>query len=148
MLFPERFLMFENTENLTGSKAYTISYLWKSYPARILTCGWSQEPGEKAPPVLHVLPPGGSHCWWRRWFPPLSPSINLFWKLWLQLAAAAISLVIFGEPRKSDSCFFNEFLYHQRSLGICSQLRTGRGRAQQLRHSPFFFSPYEEGGIE
>lgn len=138
MPFPERFGMLQNTKNSTGSKADTVSYLCKSYPGPVPVDGVRSL--EKAPPVLHVLPPDGSHCWRRRiWFPPLSLAINLFWKLWLQLAAvaAAISLVIFGEPRKNDSCFFNEFSYHQRSLGICSQLWTGRGCAQQLCHSQF-----------
>lgn len=94
-----------------------------------------------------VLPPDGSYCWRRRYFPPLSLAVNLFWKLWLQLAsvASAISLVIFGEPRKNDSCFFNEFSYYQMSPGICSQLWTGRGCPQQLHHSQFLSLFFRRG---
>lgn len=142
MPFLERFGISQTTKNSTGSKADTVAYLCKSYSGSLLTDGAGSL--EKAPSIPHVLPPDGSHCWWRRrWFPPLSFAINLLWKLWLQLAAvaAAISLVIFGEPRKNDSCFFNEFSYHQRGLGICSQLWTGRDCAQQLHHSQVF-SPF------
>lgn len=139
MPFPARFGMFQSMTNLSGSEADTLSYICKSYPEPLLPLPHEDRSQEKATLGPHVLPPDGSHCWRRRCFPPFSLAVNLFWKLWLQLAsvASAILLVISGEPRKNDSCFFNEFSYHQMSPGICSQLWTGRGCAQQLHHSQF-----------
>lgn len=147
MPFPAQFCVFQNMVNLSGSKAVTLSYLCKSYPYS--RCPMKTEAWRRHLLAL-VLPPDGSHCWRRRYFPPLSLAVNLFWKLWLQLAsvASAISLVIFGEPRKNDSCFFNEFSYYQMSPGVCSQLWTGRGCAQQLHHSQFLSLFLEEGGIK
>lgn len=105
MPFPGRFSMFQSTTSWSSSKTDTVSYPCKSYlyfhyPTK------QDRNLEKATIGPHVLPPDGSHSWWsRRRFPPLSLALNLYWKLWLQLASvtAAISLLIFGEPRKNDS---------------------------------------------